>query len=172
MLTLHAVALRFSKTTPPAVPIPDTANLPIFSDNVIPSLLVHLGVLDLSDSDPALGLAPLFPSARDPAVLEPLLAAAPPPPAPAVASIKPKKPPPKEGPLLTVAQAFVLRAAAIDACELLVEYGKTLDEAQGELAWLKELTPPEVDAWLWAVAKDRPDYRQLERFALRNTAYF
>ena len=77
MLTLHAIALRFSKSTPPAVPIPDTAHLPIFSDNVIPSLLVHLGVLDLSDADPALALPTLFPSARDPAVLGPLLDLAP-----------------------------------------------------------------------------------------------
>ena len=68
----------------------------------------------------------------------------------------------------------MLRAAAIDACELLVAHGKTLPEAQGDgaLAWLRELTPPELDAWLWAVAKDRPDYRKLERFALRNTAFF
>ena len=77
------------------------------------------------------------------------------------------------GPLLTVEQAYVLRAAAIDACELIVARARTLDVG-GEvgLEWVREITLPELDAWIWAVAKDRPDYRKLERFALRNTAYF
>ena len=84
------------------------------------------------------GLA--FPAARDPTTLTALLAA----PTPAaepevVASIKTKEPP-REGPLLTPAQAFALRAAAIDACELLVAHAKILPEAQGDgaLAWLRE----------------------------------
>ncbi|KAH9929630.1 uncharacterized protein BXZ73DRAFT_102154 [Epithele typhae] len=178
LLTLHAVALRFGpagKTPTRAVPAPDTTRLPIFSDNVIPSLLVHLGVLDLSAADPALGLPALFPHARDPAVLAPLLAASPAPaPAEVLAQMPAKaKEPPKEGPRVTQAQAFALRGAAIDVCERLVAHGRTLAAgADPELAWLGELMPPELDAWLWAVAKDRPDYRRLERFALTGTAYF
>ena len=170
MLTLHAIALRFKNSDPPPVPVPRTDHLPIFSDNVIPSLLIHLGVLDLSTADASLGLPQLFPDARDPARLAALLAAAPPV-EPAVAKLKV---PPKEGPLLTTEQAFVLRAAAIDACELIVQHAKTIDVsgADGDLSWMKDVTPPELDAWIWAVAKDRPDYRKLERFALRNTAYF
>ncbi|RPD63737.1 hypothetical protein L227DRAFT_359969 [Lentinus tigrinus ALCF2SS1-6] len=170
MLTLHAIALRFGTSDTPAVPVPRTSHLPIFSDNVIPSLLVHLGVIDLSTADPALGLPTLFPEARDPERLSALLAAAEPV-GDVVAQIKTI---PKEGPLLTVEQAFVLRAAAIDACELIVEKAKTLDVSgqTEDLSWMKDMTPPELDAWIWAVAKDRPDYRKLERFALRNTAYF
>ncbi|KAI0780006.1 hypothetical protein C8Q74DRAFT_1415659 [Fomes fomentarius] len=175
LLTLHAIALRFgpgskggSSGTP--IPVPRTSHLPVFSDNVIPSLLIHLGVIDLSTADAALGLPELFPEARDPERLEKLLAAAERE-EPVVAKISGV---PKEGPVLNVEQAFVLRAAAIDACELLVEAAKTLDvsAAQGDLGWLKDVTLPELDAWIWAVAKDRPDYRKLERFALRNTAYF
>ncbi len=170
MLTLHAIALRFGKSDTPSVPVPRTSHLPIFSDNVIPSLLVHLGVIDLSTADDALGLPSLFPEARDPERLSALLAAAEP-----VGDVVAKiKTVPKEGPLLTVEQAFVLRAAAIDACELIVQKAKTLDVSgyKEDLSWMKDMTPPELDAWIWAVAKDRPDYRKLERFALRNTAYF
>lgn len=167
LLTLHAVALRFGKSESSAMPIPRTEHLPIFSDNVIPSLLVHLGVIDLTNADPALGLPQLFPDAQDPARLQALLAAA----EPVDPAVKKIKEVPKEGPLLTVEQAYVLRAAAIDACELIVDAAKELDAGE-ELAWLKGITLPELDAWIWAVAKDRPDYRKLERFALRNTAYF
>ena len=170
LLTIHALLLRYPNQPNPTVPVPSTITLPIFSDNVIPSLLVHLGVIDLSTADPALGLPTLFPEARDPERINTLLAAAEPV-GDVVANIKTV---PKEGPLLTVEQAFVLRAAAIDACELIVEKAKTLDVSgqKEDLSWMKDMTPPELDAWLWAVAKDRTDYRKLERFALRNTAYF
>ena len=108
---------------------------------------------------------------RGPSVQVPLAAPAPSDSADVVASIKSGVP--DEGPLLTVEQAYVLRAAAIDACELIVARARTLDVG-GEvgLEWVREITLPELDAWIWAVAKDRPDYRKLERFALRNTAYF
>ncbi|KAI0644600.1 hypothetical protein C8Q79DRAFT_972727 [Trametes meyenii] len=172
LLTLHAVALRFGNSDSPSVPVPRTSHLPIFSDNVIPSLLVHLGVIDLSNADASLGLPQLFPDAQSPEKLYRLLDAAEPT-APADKKAKNKEVP-KEGPLLTVEQAYVLRAAAIDACELIVETAKELDtsKASEDLSWLKDITLPELDAWIWAVAKDRPDYRKLERFALRNTAYF
>ena len=135
-------------------------------------MLIHLGVIDLSTSTPALGLARLFPDAGSEASLQPLLALA-----PEIAKDQ-KKGVPKEGPIVTTQQAYILRAAAIDACELIVSVAHNLEdnELQGsdgaDLQWLREITLPEVDAWLWAVAKDRPDYRQLERFALRNTVYF
>ncbi|OSD01288.1 hypothetical protein PYCCODRAFT_1478569 [Trametes coccinea BRFM310] len=170
MLTLHSVALRFGNSES-SIPIPRTTHLPIFSDNVIPSLLVHLGVIDLTNADSSLGLPQLFPDAQNPERLQALLSAAEP---VDPAAAKKEKEVPKEGPLLTVEQAFILRAAAIDACELIVQTAQELDtsDAAEDLSWLKGVTLPEIDAWIWAVAKDRPDYRKLERFALRNTAYF
>ncbi|CDO72798.1 hypothetical protein BN946_scf184994.g51 [Trametes cinnabarina] len=170
MLTLHSVALRFGNSES-AIPVPRTSHLPIFADNVIPSLLVHLGVIDLTHADADLALPRLFPEAQNPERLQSLLSAAEP---VDPAAAKKEKEVLREGPLLTVEQAFVLRAAAIDACELIVQTAKDLDtsDAAEDLSWLKEITPPEVDAWIWAVAKDRRDYRKLERFALRNTAYF
>ncbi|KAI0700888.1 hypothetical protein BC835DRAFT_1411750 [Cytidiella melzeri] len=172
LLTLHAIALRFGSTTTPSIPIPRTDNLPVFSDNVIPSLLIHLGVIDLSTSLPSLGLASLFPEASQAETLDPLLALSPTPLPTKTKTV------PKEGPLLTAEQAFALRASAIDACELIVETARNLsdDELLGrdgtDLAWLKKITLPEIDAWLWSVAKDRADYRALERFAERGTVYF
>ncbi|KAI0093332.1 hypothetical protein BDY19DRAFT_923303 [Irpex rosettiformis] len=172
MLTLHAIALRFGSSPTPPFPIPRTDNLPIFSDNVIPSLLIHLGVIDLSTSKPSLGVGSLFQEANRKETLDALLALPPPPPVMKLTSI------PKEGPLLTPPQAFTLRACAIDACELIVETAHNLSDEElvgpdnQDLSWLKKITLPEVDAWLWAVAKDRADYRALERFALRGTTYF
>ena len=166
--------------TPPPFPIPRTENIPIFSDNVIPSMLVHLGVIDLSTSKPSLGLTKIFPDASNPETLTSLLSH----PEPADTPKEPKgtktKAVPKEGPILSVEQAFALRAAAIDACELIVQTARNLTDdeiSQKEkdsvsLKWLKEITLPELDAWIWAVAKDRPDYRKLERFVLTNTTYF
>lgn len=172
MLTLHAIALRFGSSATPAVPVPRTNNLPVFADNVLPSLLIHLGVIDLSTSLPAFGLASLFPEANKPETLDALLALAP------TTSSTPVKAVPKEGPLLTAEQAFTLRAAAIDACELIVQTARGLQDhelsgpAGQSLTWLREITLPEIDAWIWSVAKDRADYRSLERFVERGTMYF
>ena len=176
MLTLHAIALRFGTSSPPAIPIPRTNNLPIFSDNVIPSLLIHLGIIDLSTSLPVLGLATLFPEARNEETRSALLG-----PAPDI--LRPTSglqatPIPAEGSLVTADQAFILRAAAIDACELIVKTARELREDElsssdgKSLTWLREITLPEIDAWLWSIAKDRADYRSLPRFAQRGTMFF
>lgn len=172
MLTLHAIALRFGPSTPPPFPIPRTNNLPIFSDNVIPSMLVHLGVIDLSPATLESELSSIFPDANKKENLDTLLALPPPSPTNKAKSI------PKNGPLLKAEQAFTLRAAAIDACEEIVEVARHLKDeeltgADGQdLSWLKTITLPELDAWLWSVAKDRADYRALPRFEQRGTSYY
>lgn len=172
ILTVYAIAIRFGSSPIPAVPVPRVDHLPIFSDNVIPSLLIHLGVIDLSTSLPS--LASLFLEAGKEETLNALLAPAPDIPRDATKA----KTIPREGPLLTAEQAFTLRAAAIDACELIVATARTLrdDELTSvegtDLSWLREITPPDIDAWLWSVAKDRADYRALTRFAERGTVYF
>jgi len=134
-------------------------------------MLIHLGVLDLSAAPPA--LSTLFPAAGSEESLSLLLAL------PGnTAAGKPHagaQTVPKEGPLLTTEQAYILRASAVDACELIVEYAHAMEVAEltpQRLEWIKGMTLPDVDCWLWAVAKDRPDYRQLERFSLRNTVFF
>ena len=173
----------------------------MFADNVLPSILIHLGIVDLSTAAPA--LASLFQAAggsrgsgdaavaaaatdppaaaadHDPAKNTPalLLAAAPESAAPP-ARIGKGKAVPVEGPTPTPAQAYVLRAAAIEACERIVARARAMGDAaasgqqQGAPPWLKDVTLPDIDIWLWAVAKDRADYRALPRFALRNTPFF
>lgn len=82
---------------------------------------------------------------------------------------------PKEGPKVTTEQSYILRAAAIDACQLIVETVQSLDVTNLEkknLAWLSELTLPELDMWIWSAAKDRPDYRALVRFVDQDTIFF
>ncbi|GLB37255.1 putative potential Queuosine, Q, salvage protein family protein [Lyophyllum shimeji] len=166
LFLIHAIVLRFGSLTPPPFPIPSTAQSPIFTDNVLPSMLVHLGVIDLSASPT---LSRLFPSAGSPENLKVLLEAwNGPETAPKVV--------PKEGPILTSDQAYVLRAAAVDACELIIKVAGSLPAESlpddGSLDWIKQITLPELDLWIWAVAKDRPDYRRLERFVLKNTVFF
>ncbi|KDQ57715.1 hypothetical protein JAAARDRAFT_35401 [Jaapia argillacea MUCL 33604] len=168
-ITVRFGSLSKSKSPTPPFPIPDITNIPICADNVIPSLLIYLGVIDLSESPES--LSSLFPKSD----LDSLLAVDP------TSSAVEKKPPkevPKEGPILTNDQAFILRAAAIDTCELIVEHARTIEvpPTQGEdgesLEWIRKISLLEIDTWLWAVAKDRSDYRKLERFVLRNTVFF
>jgi hypothetical protein len=179
MILVHGIVMRFGALSPPPFPIPDTASLPVFSDNVIPSMLIHLGVLDLTGT----AIESHFPVAGD-AFLASLLAAAPEPnvqPAPEAsrektAPAEKKKAVPEEGPTLSVEEAFALRAAAIDACELIVEAAHNPELAAllpaPEAQSVAALTLPDLDGWLWAVAKDRPDYRKLKRFALVDTVFF
>ncbi|KAH8079438.1 hypothetical protein BXZ70DRAFT_1012631 [Cristinia sonorae] len=180
LLTIHAVAARFGTASPPPFPLPPTSDLPVFSDNVLPSLLVHLGVIDLTTSHTAYGLTSIFADASNSESIETLLALPPPSSAETTASGKKIKVVPKEGPILSTTQAFVLRAAAIDACNLIVETARNLSIEEitalapegAALAWIKDITLPGLDAWIWSVAKDREDYRRLERFVLRGTPYF
>lgn len=164
---VHAINERFGKASPKPFPIPPTSNIPIFSDNVIPSLLVHLGVIDLSASQPP--LSTLYPEAHLNSKIESLLAAA-------DGNQSKTKVIPKEGPILTSSTAYYLRAAAIDACELIVQVARSMDlpssTEREDLQWIKEITLPKLDLWLWAIAKDRLDYRMLERFVQKDTVFF
>ncbi|KAJ6603102.1 hypothetical protein B0H10DRAFT_2079353 [Mycena sp. CBHHK59/15] len=160
LFLIHAISVRFGSTKPPLFPVPSTSHMPVFSDNVLPSLLIHLGVIDISASPT---LSSLFPHAGSQESLAALLATA----APEIDDVKTV---PKDGPALSIDQAYILRAAAIDACELIIEVAHTLDAAS--LEWLNAIHLPALDMWIWAVAKDRADYRRLERFVLRDTVFF
>ncbi|CAE6473713.1 unnamed protein product [Rhizoctonia solani] len=147
LFLVHAITLRFQGTS--GIVVPDTSNLPVFSDNVLPSMLVHLGILDLSS-----GPAPLkeaFPDANNPDKITKLYEAA-------IPSEAKRGSPTRKSPLLDARNAYILRAAAVDACEEIVRVAR-----QGEEEWGKNMTLPELDGWLWSVAKDRTDYRDLPR---------
>ena len=167
LFLIHAVLIRFGSMSPPPFPIPDTSQVPVFTDNVLPSLLIHLGVIDLSSASHGLDIK--FPDASSLNNLSSLLAEA----SPNTDTDKTPKSIPPEGPTLTVDQSYILRAAAIHACELIIDVARSPDiELPENLGWIRDITLPLLDMWLWSVAKDRPDYRQLERFALKNTAFF
>ena len=155
---IHLVNLRFS-SSPHDFVVPDTSRLPVFSDNVIPSILVHLGIIDLSSA--ILGLDKLFLDIDADALLQP------------DASVeKTTKGVPKEGPVLTSEQSYALRAAAVYACEVVVNTARSLVITDKNLLWVNSITLPELDGWLWAGAKDRVDYRRLGRFSLTDTEFF
>lgn len=155
---IHLVNLRFS-SSPHDFVVPDTSRLPVFSDNVIPSILVHLGIIDLSSA--ILGLDKLFLDIDADALLQP------------DASVeKTTKGVPKEGPVLTSEQSYALRAAAVYACEVVVNTARSLVITDQNLLWVNSITLPELDGWLWAGAKDRVDYRRLGRFSLTDTEFF
>jgi len=160
LFLIHAISVRFGSADPPPFPVPSTFHLPVFTDNVLPSLLVHFGVIDISGSP---NLSTLFPHAGSAEHLAPLLATA----TPGTGDAKTL---PKDGPVLSTNQAYTLRAAAIDACELITQVAHKLDEPS--LEWLRDIQLPSLDMWIWAVAKDRSDYRQLDRFVLRDTVFF
>jgi len=167
---LNGISVRFSSQltndpiTPVAIPVPDTSDLPVFSDNVLPSMLVHLGIIELSHSTSS-SLVEAFKSSKN---INSLLDPAP---TPSLDEIQARKRNiPREGPVLTEQDAYILRASAIDACDFIVQEARNATGQEWD--WLRNLTLPELDAWLWAGAKDRPDYRELERFSLRNTLYF
>lgn len=169
LFLVHAIALRFGNTPGGVVPIPDTSKLPVFSDNVLPSMLVHLGVLDLSRGPSSLREA--FPNAGTPETLETILQA----PRPQTSSTEAGRPakgsPSLNGPALSAQDAYMLRAAAVDACDIIVQAARE-DAKDEDASWRKEMTLPQLDGWLWAVAKDRKDYRDLPRFAERGTVYY
>ena len=155
---IHLVNLRFS-SSPHDFVVPDTSQLPVFSDNVVPSILVHLGIVDLSSA--TLGLDKLFLDVDADALLQPTASAE-----------KTAEGVPKEGPVLKSEQSYALRAAAIYACEMVVSTARSLVITDQNLLWVNSITLPELDAWLWAGAKDRMDYRRLGRFSLTNTEFF
>lgn len=167
LFLVHSIAARFGDRTG-SVPVPDTDDLPIFCDNVIPSMMVHLGVLDLSHAQVPSTLQTLFPSTTQ-MNTSALLALRP---AEKRSGAKSEtKEPVVDGPILSQNDALVLRAAAIDQCEEIVKYARTLEILEDK-AGLKTMTAVELDAWLWAVAKDVPEFRELPRYVLRPTPWF
>ena len=155
---IHLVNLRFS-SSPHDFVVPDTSQFPVFSDNVVPSILVHLGIIDLSSA--TLGLDKAFLDVNPGVLMQPVASAE-----GTTGGV------PMEGPALTAEQSYALRAAAIHACEVVVSTAQGLAIADQNLSWVKSITLPELDAWLWAGAKDRVDYRRLGRFSLTNTEFF
>jgi hypothetical protein len=170
LFLLHALVLRFGSEGKRVIPLPDTSDLPIFSDNVIPTMLVHFGILDLSATTVP-GVRNAFPN---PTVTQNLAYV--PPATNQVERETSSKADSIPGPELSEEEAYVLRAAAIDACEMIVRRARGLNmgDSGGDAAgpppvivveeWVRELTLPELDGWLWSVAKAGAFRDRLSRF--------
>ncbi|KII92230.1 hypothetical protein PLICRDRAFT_465749, partial [Plicaturopsis crispa FD-325 SS-3] len=119
---LHTLHERFP---PPSSPFPipdmDAVTAPVFPP---PALLVQLGVIDVSNASH--GLSGLFPSPED---------------------ATDKDGPHAGEPELTTEQAYIMRAAAVDACNILVDAARTLQlPAAGE--WVRDVTLEGLERWL------------------------
>jgi hypothetical protein len=158
-LTL-AITKRFEKQDSPPLPLPDVSNLPAMSDNVIPSMLVYFGIINLGECK-FLNLRSAFLEVERSVLLKRSVQGD--------QAIKPEDL--KEGPLLGSQEAFVLRAAGVTACDRMASIAQGLGK-DAPHAWMPKVRPSQLDMWLWSVAKDRTDYRILPRFAERNTVFY
>jgi hypothetical protein len=138
-LDLHT---RFSKSHPELFFFHDINELPIFSDNVIPTMLNHLDIIPLTIPEDA------TPRQRD--IIEGLLEDL------------------KTGRETTLERSYIFRAAAVDACE---EVAQIAHEKSDGPTFLKEITAVQLDAYLWQIAKNG-DTRDTVRFCDPNTVYF
>jgi hypothetical protein len=150
LFLLHALVLRFGQGRADAeIPLPDTSDLPVFSDNVIPSMLVHFGILDLQ----AANIPNLRTAFGRLTVSENLRTIA--------TEINKPDTDVNEGPMLSMEEAYVLRSAGIDACDMIVRKAKGLVEMDPRI---QAVTPPGLDGWLWSVAKEGRLRTDLARF--------
>ncbi|KAL7410582.1 hypothetical protein BDY24DRAFT_399522 [Mrakia frigida] len=168
MILLHTLSLRYpssSTSTPQPFPVPSTSSfLPIFSDNVIPTLLLHLSLFTLPASS---SLSQKFPPIP-PASSNPLLSPTGPsePNASVSAQEGPKSSSPLGGPVLNLEETTVLRAAAVYAMQRTVEFVREggMDGVEG-CEWMKEeVNETGLDGCVWTGGKERKDWRRVERF--------
>jgi len=154
---LNALAIRFGNDSPPKIPLVDTTQLPVFSDNVIPSMLVHFGILEIGSAN--------LPNLREafgaPEVTE-NLNYVPPTGERKKASIVESEM--AQGPELSMEEAYVMRAAALDACEMIVQEAKGISTKPDQAALMSSVDLPGIDGWLWSVAKEGRMRSKLSRF--------
>jgi hypothetical protein len=134
--------LRFSKSNPELFSFYDFDELPIFSDNVVPTILNHLNIIPLSvDLDSTL---------RQKHLVEGLLEDM------------------RTGRETTMERSYTFRAAAVDACEIIVREAKEFPNAN---TFIRDMKAGQLDAYLWKIAK-LGSTREVTRFSDPNTIYF
>ncbi len=155
---LFALHLRFPPDTRGSndLWIPKTDLLPMFVDNVIPTMVKHMSILDLSKStSKALSTwAATSTSASS-------------------GSGANAKLPVREGPRLSKSDAYLVRASALDAGAAVVRAAHALAAAEEDkYGWMSTMTEADLDGYLWAVAKDDPELRKVPRLVERNTIMY
>ncbi|SJX64660.1 uncharacterized protein SRS1_15476 [Sporisorium reilianum f. sp. reilianum] len=154
---LHSLHLKFGARED--FHIPDTMRvLPMFVDNVLPTMCVWFELLSVPATAPA-GMETLYDwmaSAHqhgdlDRAKLEGMQKNT-------------------EGPKLTVDEAYAVRAATLNVGSVVVDRARVLAKEQGR-GWLEQLNEVDLDGYLWAVAKDDAALRKVPRFRF-DTVHF
>lgn len=117
-------------STTPLPRMPEPTTLPMFVDNVLPTMCLHLGLIDATESTvPALKAWALADAAYKGAQM---------------GAVEGKSV--KEGPRLTAEEAYVVRAAALDAGRVARERAaEVLCEREG-LGWLRGMTEADFGA--------------------------
>lgn len=140
-------------------PIPDPSVLPAFIDNVLPSLLVHFGVLNLDTAQDTV--------LRDWAQTASSKVSAPPKAEDGAQSSQVMTAHIQDGPTLSRDEAYTIRAAALDAIHTMAQSAHTLAKEK-DRPWLAHINESLLDAWLWTQAK-RPDLTAVPRMVEKKT---
>ena len=133
---------RFSKSNPELFHFYDIEEIPIFSDNVVPTVLNHLKIIPLlvtKDSTP-----------RQIGIIEGLQEDL------------------RTGRETTTERSYIFRAAAVDACEIIVQIAREMPNAKD---FIRNMTAQQIDAYLGKIAK-QGSTRDVIRFCDPNTVYF
>ena len=141
LLALH-LHTRFSVSNPELFRFQDIEQLSIFADNVIPMILHHLGIISLSTTDES-----------SPCQLD------------IISGLQEDL---KTGRETTAERSVIFRAAALDACEQIVEEARQFHNPS---AFLANLTAEQLDAYLWRLAK-KGSFRDITRFCDKETIFF
>jgi hypothetical protein len=136
------LALRFSSSKPELFNFYDIGESSIFSDNVIPTILNHLNIIPLS--------IPSDVNRRQNQIIEELRE-----------DLRTGRPTIRE-------RSYIFRAAALDACEVIVQRAKEMSDGK---PFVKNVTARQLDAYLWRAAK-QGETRDGTRFCDANTVYF
>lgn len=159
LLSLHQ-RLRGRDNLPPGVYIPDMsqADVPMFVDNVLPTMAMYLGLIDCSEAKDEV----LRGWAQSTQALRARNAPSSSSPSRAV----------QAGPSLTAQQAYLVRAATLDAGSKVVARAKELAIQDLQNAWLADVNEADLDGYLWSVAKDDAVLRSVPRMVERGTVMY
>jgi hypothetical protein len=133
---------RFSSSQPELFAFYDIRDLTIFADNVIPTILHYLDIIPLAIPEDA--------TSRQRELITEL------------------KEDLRTGRETTMERSYILRAVAVDACEIIVRTARGMEGGSG---FVKEMTAEQLDAYLWQISKVG-DMREIIRFCDLNTVFF
>lgn len=158
---LHSVFVRLSASAEP-LPVPNSIQtLPMFVDNVLPTMSIWLGFFEAPTAPSSPALTDLFTWIATATKYTSL-------PHATLESMDKNTP----GPVLTESQAYLVRAATLDLGSIITKRAHQLAREHAVLAWLHNFNEVDLDGYLWAVAKDDPLLRKIPRFQQKNTMMF